>query len=240
MNNLKDSGDMTSHRGGMLSPPNPVRRIPISTRSITGNVDGQGFESALERDFLMQLAWDEDVAWFVTQPVKIPYEFPRKRPRSYTPDVLVEFDSVLRNGRAPLLCEVKYRSELAKNWKELKRKFRAAQAYCRERNWRFVILDERSIRSIKLSNIQFLWRYRGASYDKDLAIALLQILQLSGGMTMQACVDAACSASVDLKRDEAIWTFWVLAADRKTEFDIDTPIGINTLFHIRSVSDKNA
>ena len=199
----------------MLSPPNPVRRIPISTRSITGNVDGQGFESALERDFLMQLAWDEDVAWFVTQPVKIPYEFPRKRPRSYTPDVLVEFDSTLR-------------------------KFRAAQAYCRERNWRFVILDERSIRSIKLSNIQFLWRYRGTPYDKDLAIALLQILQLSGGMTMQACVDAACSASIDLKRDQAIWTFWVLAADRKTEFDIDTPIGINTLFHIRSVSDKNA
>jgi hypothetical protein len=85
MNYLKDSGDLTSHRGGMLSPPNPVRRIPISTRSITGNVDGQGFESALERDFLMQLAWDEDVAWFVTQPVKIPYEFPARGPEVTPP-----------------------------------------------------------------------------------------------------------------------------------------------------------
>lgn len=240
MSYLENSHDPRPQRDGMLSPPNPARRIPISTRSITGLVDGQGFESALERDLLMQLAWDEEVAWFVTQPVEIPYEFPRKRPLKYTPDVLIEFEPMQRKGRTPILCEVKYRAALAKDWKELKRKFRAAQAYCREMGWRFAIFDERAIRTTKLKNIQFLWRYRDESYDDDLAAALLQCLDASSEMTMGECVTAVCQAAVDANREQAIWTWWVLVASRKIEFDMNAPVGMKTLFHIRPVCDENA
>lgn len=50
-----------------------VRRIPINVRSLTGEVNGQEFESSLERDLLLLVHWDHEVEWYQSQPVKIEY-----------------------------------------------------------------------------------------------------------------------------------------------------------------------
>lgn len=39
---------------------NGVRRIPVNVRSLTGTVNGQEFESSLERDLLLLVHWDND------------------------------------------------------------------------------------------------------------------------------------------------------------------------------------
>lgn len=219
-----------------LTPPESVRRIPMSTRSLTGQLGGQGFESALERDLLMQLAWDEQVLWFVTQPIEISYEFPLKRPRKYTPDVLIEFAPGV--DRVPMLCEVKYRSEIAKHWREMRRKFRAAKAHCASVGWRFFVFTEDHIRTPRLKNIQFLWTYRGSSSHAELAIPVLECVRSLQPATMLQVVDAVCATRTDARRESVIWAWWVLVANREIDFDMDEPIRIDTLFHLSSTSHE--
>jgi len=178
----------------------------------------------------MQLVWDEDVAWIRTQPVEITYEFPRARPLKYTPDVLIEFNEVRRRGRTPILCEVKYRSELAKNWRELRRKFRAAQAYCADMGWRFSVFDEYAIRTTKLENIKFLWRYRGAPCNADLVSVLLDCFQMQPMLRLDQAITKACAAEKWIDSAQAIWTWWVLVAERKIEFDMNEKISAETVF----------
>jgi hypothetical protein len=57
--------------------------------------------------------------------------------------------------KRPLLAEIKYREDLAKDWKLLKPKFRAARAYARERDWDFAITSStsKSSRGISASRL---------------------------------------------------------------------------------------
>ena len=48
-----------------------VRRIPINTISLTGEVLGQEFESSLERDLIMLMAWHYDSNGFKSSPSKL-------------------------------------------------------------------------------------------------------------------------------------------------------------------------
>lgn len=97
----------------------PVRKIPTNRRSITGLVSSRkndrmtGFESSLERDFLLLLDFDRNVERYEEQPVTIRYRDREGKRRTYTPDVLVLYRQNL-TGRdtCPLLCEVKYRADL--------------------------------------------------------------------------------------------------------------------------------
>src|SRR5947209_18110990 len=123
----------------------PVRKIPTNRRSMTGLIASRkndrmtGFESSLERDFLLLLDFDRSVARYEEQPVRIEYADAAGRRRTYTPDVLVYYhdDPAGSVDTQPLLCEVKYRDDLFTNWKEYKPKFRAGRAHARGRGWRF-------------------------------------------------------------------------------------------------------
>lgn len=212
-----------------MIPTEPVRRIPISTRSITGQLGGNEFESALERDLLMQLAWDNEVASRLTQPVKIKY-WHEGSLRTYTPDVLVTFEVGVVSG-SPLLCEVKYRRELSSNWKELRRKFRAARRYCAECGWRFDVFTEEDIRVVRLENIKFLWRYIHSDINAEHAHHLLECLRHSKPLALAEIVRAV-GAKRQLEYPGLVWTFWTLVAKKQIEFDVDRRIGTDTLFYV--------
>ena len=129
-----------------------VRRIPLNVRSLTGSVNGQGFESSLERDLLLLVHWDHEVEWYQSQPVKIEYTDSQGKRRSYTPDLLVSYRTINNpdqppKTRKPLLCEVKYREDFAKQWKVLKPKFRAARVYAKANGYEFRVVTEREIRT---------------------------------------------------------------------------------------------
>jgi hypothetical protein len=148
-----------------------ARRIPINVRSLTGTVNGQEFESSLERDLLLLVHWDIGVEWYQSQPVKIDYVDSEGGQRSYTPDLLVSYRATKTSGqpsetRKPLLCEVKYRADYAEQWKLLKPKFRAARAYAKEMGYEFRVMTEVEIRTEYLKNIQFLWSYRYADFHQ--------------------------------------------------------------------------
>jgi hypothetical protein len=76
--------------------------------------------------------------------------------RTYTPDVLAIYQE---ESKPPLLIEVKYRSDIKKNWIELKPKFKAAIAFSKTMGWRFKILTEIEIRTPYMKNAHFLFPY---------------------------------------------------------------------------------
>lgn len=207
-----------------------VRRVPISHRSLTGEVDGKEFESALERDLMLLMRFDERVDWFQPQPVQIDYEFPAGQERHYTPDLLVHFTPFADGSVArPLLCEVKYRADLAKDWRELRMKFKAAKAYCKRQNWDFQIFHEGRIRSVKLANVQFLWMYKAADFDRELASIIFQLLKDAGGpVPMMPLLRARFSSEEEL--GAAIWAWWCLVAQRQIICDLTLPLSGDTLF----------
>ncbi len=89
-------------------PIQPVRKIGMSHRSITGkrstlkNTGILQFESALERDLLTLLEYDDDIAEIGVQPMKIFYESEGFSSR-YTPDVLIKYHT--RLDRKPVIYE---------------------------------------------------------------------------------------------------------------------------------------
>lgn len=207
--------------------PEAVRKIPINTVSLTGAVLGQEFESSLERDLIMLMAWDANIDWFQVQPVRIRYTINGNR-RSYTPDLLVHF---LQNcgsnvDRKPILCEVKYREELARNWKELKPKFKAASAYAKVQGWSFRIYTEDRIRTPYFRNIQFLWPYRFSPLHETHSERLLQALSEIGEVSINRLFDHCYGASDRIGRGEGVWTLWCLIARREIVCDLSTALSM--------------
>lgn len=213
-----------------VNTPGGVRRVPVSSRSLTGEVLGVDFESALERDLMLKMSFHRQLDWFQSQPVKIDYEYPVGQKRHYTPDLFVSFaaDDNFVTPK-PLLCEVKYRKDLQENWQELRHKFRAAQAYCKAKDWRFEVFDERRIRTQELVSIQFLWKYRTAGFDKEIADAIYEVLRVARRpLPMMDTVKSLFSS--DEQRGAAVWAWWCLASRRLIECDLNIPLTGNTQF----------
>jgi hypothetical protein len=210
-----------------VDTPKGVRRITGSARSLTGEVNGQEFESALERDLLMLVHWDHEVDWYQSQPVKIEFKDPDGKKRSYTPDLLVKFKSVKKadkttSQRKPLLCEVKYRKEYAKKWKELKPKFRAARAYCKKNGYDFAVMTDREIRTEFLKSVQFLWSYRFATFYPDHNDKLKEVLSEMGETDVFTLVNTCYSDKI--QRGEAQWTLWCMIARGQVHCDLRLPL----------------
>lgn len=137
----------------------PARNIPKNYRNVTGiaavtKAQGKAqFESTLERDFLTLLEFDESVESFEVQPVKLEWQNPEGKSRSYTPDVLT-FHSA--EDKKPILYEVKYRSELKEKWDTFRPKFKKAVKFSVQQGWRFKLMTEKEIRTPYLETAKFL------------------------------------------------------------------------------------
>ena len=211
----------------------PVRKIPVSRRSMTGLVSSRkndrmtGFESSLERDFLLILDFDSAVERYEEQPVTIEYRDRQGRRHTYTPDVLVYY----RQGQPgldtrPLLCEVKYREDLWTDWKEIKPKIRAGRAYARAHGWRFKIITEREVRTPYLDNARFLRQYRRIEINEDDRRLLLDALS---GMREADPESVLAAVHQDkMRRAELLPILWRLLADGHIEADLDQPLTMRT------------
>lgn len=209
--------------------PQGVRRIPLNVRSLTGSVLGQEFESSLERDLLLLVHWDNEVEWYQSQPVRIDYFDSKNISRNYTPDLLISYrkkNSKEVADRKPLLSEVKYRADLAKDWKILKPKFKAARAYSKAKGYEFRIFTEKEIRTPYLKNIQFLWSYRFAHFHSHHYTKLYTTLEELGETDITTLLE--CCYRSQMRRDEALWTLWCMVASNWVKCDLTIPLKMNT------------
>lgn len=143
----------------------PVRKIPPNTRSNTGYVPllcqerAVWFESALERDFLYRLDFNENLLSVLEQPVQLPYLTAHGRDSTYTPDFLYVADNPGK-GRTSTLVEIKYEDDLQKDAVEIWPKLDAGRAYAESQGWNYELVTDRDIRTPFLKNVKFLSAFR--------------------------------------------------------------------------------
>lgn len=216
-----------------------IRRVPVNVRSLTGEVDGQEFESSLERDFLLLTHWDDRVDWYQTQPFSVDYTDEKGVNRIYTPDVFISY----RQIEGHPLCinhtiyEVKYREDLFADWKILKPKFKAARQYAKERNWNFKIVTEKEIRTPFLENVQFLWAYSFASFHVHHFDKLMLCLECLDQTTPKELLEIAYSSKT--MRGEALWALWCMIARKWVKCDLSIPLDMHTPIWVDDVEEED-
>lgn len=208
----------------------PVRKIPKNYRNVTGvaaagkSVGAAQFESTLERDFLALLEFSPDIERFEVQPITLKWRDAEGGPRSYTPDVLVEFRPQL--GRSPWLCEVKYRADLKKDWEELHPKFLRAIRHARQQSWRFRLVTEKEIRTPFLANVRFLAPFKSREIPEADAARLLNQLRALGPTTPAQLME---SLSPDAKvRAEWLPALWQLLAYHRVGTDLEQELTMDS------------
>lgn len=194
-----------------------MRRIPLSRRShVTGfqslAVGIAEHESALERDFVTLVSWDDPAAHVTAQPVTIRFETDG-RSRRYTPDFLVAW-----SDGAPDLVEIKYRADLWADWPGLKPAFAAARSWAKSNAVRFRVATERGIRGPRLDAAKRLLPLRSAPIDDGLA-ALAIDKASRGPMAFSALVDA-----LPVNKAAGLAVVWRLLARGGLLADLSAPI----------------
>lgn len=208
-----------------------ARQIPPNRRSLTGLVPSRKndqmvpFESALERDWVTLLEFDEYVERYEAQPFQLAYSGPDGRKRIGYPDFLAYFREDFK--MRPLLVDVKYRKEIFERWPELKPRLRAAKAYAQERGWDYRIKTEVEIRTPYLNNAKFLLPYKRGAPDFDHATLLQTRLLEMETATPQLLLEACCANLWN--RAQIIPTLWSLLAGGDIMADLDQPLTMNSL-----------
>jgi len=205
----------------------PVRKIPKNFRNVTGvatsgkSVGPAEFESTLERDFLMLLDCSPEVARYEIQPVRIEWsDGTSKHTPSYTPDVLVEFVPELQCP--PWLCEVKYRTDLAKEWTTLHPKLRRGIRYAKQHGWRFCLITEIEVRTQRFFNIRFLTPYGNRDIPQADIETVLAATAAAGRSTPAEILKAVSSDS--WRQAEYLPALWHLVARLQIGADLETEL----------------
>ena len=206
-----------------------VRKIKKNHRNVTGiaahrkSIGAAEFESTLERDLLLLLEFSPDIKNFEVQPVRIDWEDDEGKARSYTPDVLIVYGRDHPGERTPLLCEVKYRSDLRENWFSLKPKFKAAVHFAAERGWRFKIMTEKEIRTPYLENLRFLCPHvrQGPESPEKMEMIDQALIRL-GTTTPDALTRSVCTD--EWNRAALLPTLWYLIGTFQIGIDLQQPL----------------
>lgn len=195
-----------------------MRRIPLSRRShVIGfrpvGGDAVQHESALERDFVLLVAFLDAGAAITSQPITIWFDDGARR-RRYTPDFRVTWSS----GRSELV-EVKYRADLRAQWTRLKPCFVAAREAAEKQGGSFRIATERSIRVPMLDNARRLLPLRCAPLDSTISEQALHTARSLRDPTFAQIVD-----TMPCDRATALGAVWRLIAQGGLRVDLTAPI----------------
>lgn len=203
----------------------PVRKIPKNYLFVTGGYSSQknkemdGFESLLEKEYLLLLDFDETVASFETQPVRIPVSGVAN---GYVPDVLVKYNPDQNTGEIfqPLLVEVKHTDDLKKNEIKYAKKFAAAHQYAEQQGWTFEVVDQTQIRTPRLINLKFLREYRNVEpIESDVKRVLTKMKRLTEPVTSNSLL--AALAQTDDDRLYWLPVIWHMVLNKQLMVDLN-------------------
>lgn len=217
--------------------PRPARKIGRGRRALTGlqpsrkEVPAGAFESSLERDFFVTLEFDNRVAGWSPQPVKItvPSTSKYKSTVPYIPDVAVTWERLAREHYglpAITLYEVKFREELKRRWTELRPKYKAAIRFAKERGWAFRIITEEEIRTDYLFNARFLLQYVGDNQDTDDYRRLWDVLLEIGPTTPSKLL--ALMSNDKWEQARILRSIWMMVALREIHVDLEKRLTMNS------------
>jgi len=210
-----------------------ARQIGVQRRSIRGhfysakNQRSLVFESTLERDHFYILEFDKAVRSFVEQPLVVESVFNGLKVKYY-PDCLVYSVSEI-----PKLVEIKYTYDLEDPEKKekLANKFRVLDEYSKENGYEFCVRTEDDIRSERLNNYKFIYRYfdRPSNYDKYYGL-ILDLCQHDKKVTVNSILDSVCSSKE--QRAYVLPVIWHLVAIESLKCDIDIKLTNSTVVEV--------
>jgi TnsA endonuclease N terminal/TnsA endonuclease C terminal len=214
----------------------PVRKIPKNHLVVTGafasrkNAEMRGFESLLEKEFMLLLEFDSSVASFEEQPLTIPVP---GIPRGYTPDFLVRYhaDHVTQEEQRFELVEIKSSDDLRRNAEKYSRKFENATRFANDRGWDFRIATEKDIRTPRLANLKFLREYRNILPMPEQCNRITEIVRTPHARTsVEALLDQLGAEEYD--RLNHLPTIWHMVVAGQLKVDLDSPLGNDTLLAV--------
>lgn len=219
----------------------PVRNIPKNYFNATGLIatgksEGDaGYESRLEHDCQKLVIFNNNVAKFEVQPVKILYKDESGKGRSYTPDIIIHYrkDITAVNTWKPLLGEIKWRKYLFKHWEELKPKFRAGRQYAKGQGYDFAILTDFEVYTPYLENSIFLLEAKKCPRNERHRIMLLEVLASVGSIEIESLIQ---SVTTDIyTRAELLPTLWQLIANFEVGINLEEPLNMsNRIYTVAS------
>jgi len=204
----------------------PVRKIPKNHLVVTGAFSSAkadrviAFESTLEKEYMILLDFEDEVDHYEEQPVRVPVP---GVPKGYVVDLLVHFNST---DRPPELTEVKTEDDLSRHKDDYAPKFAAAEAFCQEQGWAFVIKTDKGIRTARLKNLKFLRRYRNCEPDAERAALVMDWLASSGGQSTSETILNALAATPD-ERSALLPVLWHLVLTRRLQADLDAEMAVD-------------
>jgi hypothetical protein len=214
----------------------PVRKIPKNYLCVTGSFASRkngrmgGFESILEKEYMLLLDFNDSVERFEEQPVTVPVP---GITNGYTPDILVHFwpDPATGHVHPALLTEVKHSDDLKKNAEKYAPKFAAATQYAVERGWEFRITTEKDIRTPRLTNLKFLREYRNITPAEDDCDRIGRLMEEADGTSSLQNLLAELAGTDD---EQLYWlpVIWNLVLMRRLITDLDVVIGSNVIFQL--------
>ena len=210
-----------------------VRAIPKNYRNVTGlfasnKSVGVYFESTLERDFITTLEFDYAISSFDVQPLSVHWLDTENKPRKYTPDVLVHYNQNMSPiiGINNVLYEVKYRSDIKKNWEDYKPKFKAAIKYAKQNNMRFKLITEYEIRTDYMENARFLLPFLNIPLDANQEVLLINQMKINRECSIDMLVKSIFNDK--WAQAELIPSLWHLIASRHIKTDLNFPLTMSS------------
>lgn len=213
------------------------RKIGYTHGSVSGRFSFRGektvcFESKLEKDFLVAIAFDDRVLDVEEQPFTIGYLTREGKEARYTPDFLVTWKTYgygkdPRIDPPPTVVEVKPREVLRKRFCEFRERFRAMYRHCRKEGMTFRIFDESRIHTDYFRNVRLLERYRRYAYDPYDEEGILTLVEGAGHIRIDALL--AVLGGDDMKRAENLGHIRHLLSVKKLSADLSEPLTQRTL-----------
>ena len=185
--------------------------------------DGNRYESALERDFMLLLKFDPAVDIYTPQPLTFKYRGTDDQFHNYTPDGLIEWRADLQvHDPRPVLVEVKYREAFRGDWRAWHVRSRAASNYAQGKGWIYKIFTEREIRTPFLDNARFLLPYRRRASSPQIEAWILDKLNDIKETTPQALIETLYQDRWN--QAGLIPVVWRLLAERSIGCDLAEPL----------------
>lgn len=181
------------------------------------------FEGLRERDYFLLLDYDDEVESFRPHPLRINYKLNGKS-RVYTPDVLVTYTAA--SGRRQELTEIKTRKHLRKDWAKFRNGFRAAQRHCREKGWRFRLVDNRILGRPFVRILHFLRGFRILDADSEIEKAIGEELAKREDWRIATLAHEVAVRGFD--EGETIAQIWRLLSLGKISTDFELTLTMNS------------
>ena len=205
-----------------------VRKIPIGTRSLTAhfysfkNKRLIDCESLVERDVYLSFEFDDEIASYEAQPVKVP-RADNKKTGYYYPDCLITY--TVSSGKRPLLSEVKPTKDMndPKKAEDIALKLAAIEKYAKDKGWDFRLYLETDVRGPRLDNFKLLYQYTEApavflKYGK----AIVDEIKLAGPLSVTELLGRITSDKKEYIT--ALPCVWHLIRNSRIKTDLSIPL----------------